>query len=144
VTHSDSSKSLQELEGVDLGEPTFDSHLVLDCHRLYRVPIAEFTPEDFRLMIGQQIGLPYLVPTALELLAQDPMISGDLYEGDLLETVLRADSRFWIAQPELRTVASQIASAVLSGRPRVNVEESLLQAHDVFLRADYFAVHGRA
>jgi hypothetical protein len=36
----DRNKSLQQLEGEDWGEPTYDSHLVTGCHRLHRVPLV--------------------------------------------------------------------------------------------------------
>ena len=62
----DRSKSLQQLDGEDWGEPTFDSHLVTECHRLHRVLLRDFTVEDLRITIGQQIGLDYLIPLALE------------------------------------------------------------------------------
>ena len=83
----DRSKSLQHLEGQDWGEPTYDSHLVTECHRLRRIPLRDFTAENLRIMIGQQIGLPYLIPLALEMLRGDPFTAGDLYEGDLLAAV---------------------------------------------------------
>ncbi len=146
----DRSKSLQELEAEDWGEPTYDSHLVTECHRLRRVPLRAFSPEDLRIMIGQQIGLPYLIPLALELLRSDPFTAGDCYEGDLLAAVLRADSRFWLASPELRAEAARIAQQALSLLPtldetdRQTAQESLTDAHDIFQRAEYFAQHGRA
>ena len=146
----DRSKSLQELEAKDWGEPTYDSHLVTECHRLRRVPLRHFTAENLRIMIGQQIGLPYLIPLALELLHGDPFTAGDFYEGDLLATVLRADSRFWIQSPELRAEAAQIAQKALSLLPslpetdRQTAQDSLTDALDIFQRTEYFAQHGRA
>lgn len=47
----DRNKSLEQLEGQDWGEPTYDSHLVTECHRLRRVPLREFTTENLRIMI---------------------------------------------------------------------------------------------
>ena len=88
------SKSLQELDGQDWGEPTFDSHLVTECHRLRRVPLRDFTVEDLRITIGQQIGLDYLIPLALERLEDDPFAEGAYYPCDLLVSVLRAEVRF--------------------------------------------------
>jgi hypothetical protein len=146
----DPSKSLQELEGKDWGEPTYDSHLVTECHRLRRVPLCELTAEDLRILIGQDIGLPYLIPLALELVRDDPFVAGDCYEGDLLAAILRADSRFWVASPALRAEAAQIAQRSLSLLPglddtdRKTAEDSLTDAYDIFQRADYFAQHGRA
>jgi hypothetical protein len=95
----DSDKSLEQLEGEGWGAPTFGSHLVTECHRLRRVPLREFTTENLRIMIGQQIGLPYLVPIALESLRSNPFTAGDCYEGDLLVAVLRAEAAFWREHP---------------------------------------------
>jgi hypothetical protein len=62
----DRNRSLQELEGVDWGDPTDQSSLVTTCHRLRRRPLIQFTEEDLRIMIGQNISLPYLIPLAVE------------------------------------------------------------------------------
>lgn len=46
-------------------------------------------------MIGQQIGLDYLIPLALEVLRKDLFAEGDLFEGDLLKNVLAIKTEFW-------------------------------------------------
>ncbi len=76
-TNFNRRKSLQELERDGWGQPDYDSHLVQTCHRLRRVPLADFTTEDLRIMIGQKIGLLFLVPLALEKLEEDPLTEGD-------------------------------------------------------------------
>jgi hypothetical protein len=150
MSEFDHAKTLQELEGEDWGEPEFESHVVTNAYRLHRVPLREFTVEDLRFMIGQQFGLRYLIPIALEHLRADPFAGGDCCEGDLLAAVLRADSRFWIASPALRAEAAQIVQQALSLLPtldetdRQTAEKSLNDAHDIFQRAEYFAQHGRA
>ena len=96
----DRTKSLQELEHHDWGEPTYDSYLVTTIHRLRRKPLADFTMEDLRIMIGQQIGLAYLVPLAIERLELNPFACGDYYVGDLLAMVLKVDEAFWLTHPD--------------------------------------------
>jgi len=92
-------KTLDQLECVVWGEPTHDSHLVTTCHRLRTKPIDEFGVEDLRIMIGQQISLPHLVPLAVAALERDPLAEGDDYPGDLLANVIGA--REWLqANPE--------------------------------------------
>jgi hypothetical protein len=97
VPDVDFSKSLQELEGADWGEPTYPSRLVIECHRLRRVPLNDLTPDNLRMLIGQEIGLAYLVPRALTLLAADPLLEEDYgyYPGDLLWVVLTLPTTFW-------------------------------------------------
>lgn len=106
----DRNKSLQQLDGKDWGEPSYDSHLVTECHRLRRVPLCEFTVEDLRIMIGQQFSLEYLIPLALEQLRAEPLAEGAFYPGDLLEAVLRAGGQFWQQYPELRDEAVAVAA----------------------------------
>ncbi len=95
-------KTLEQLEGEDWGEPTYQSQVVINCHRLRRVPLQDFTVEDLRLMVGQKIGLEYLVPLALAQLEIDPFVSGDYYDGDLLESIQRLPDIFWEQYPELQ------------------------------------------
>ena len=97
----DRTKTLQQLEGQDWGECTFDSQLVATCHRLRQKPLDEFTVEDLRILIGQKISLPYLIPIALEQLEVDPLVAGDYYAGDLLAMVLLVDDAFWINRQDL-------------------------------------------
>lgn len=105
-------KSLRELEHSDWGEPTYDSHLVTTIHRLRRVPLCQFTVEHLRIVIGQNIGLQYLIPIALEHLGKDPLGEGDFYPGDLLKMVLTADPDFWREHPEWRREVDEIAQRV--------------------------------
>ena len=84
----DRSRSLQELEGVDWGEPTYRSSLVTTCHRLRRKPLNWFTEEDLHIMIGQKVSLPYLIPLAAERLEDDPLVEARFFRGDLLAVVL--------------------------------------------------------
>jgi hypothetical protein len=92
-------KTLDQLEGAVWGEPTFDSYLVTTCHRLRTKPIDEFSVEDLRIMIGQQIGLQHLVPLAVAMLEREPLAEGDQYTGDLIASVIGAVG--WLqANPE--------------------------------------------
>ena len=47
------------------------------------------------MLVGQKIGLKYLVPLALESLENNYFCSGDFYNGDLLYTVLGIESDYW-------------------------------------------------
>jgi hypothetical protein len=53
-------------------------------------------------MIGQQVGLKYLLPLALDRLEDDPFAQGDFYHGDLLNSVLGVSLAFWEQHPDLR------------------------------------------
>ena len=85
-------------EGSEVGAPT---GLMRRYIELTKVPVDQFSLCDLRVMIGQQFGLPYLIPIALEKLQHDVFADAELYEGDLLENVLRIKSSFWDHQEAL-------------------------------------------
>lgn len=109
----DLSKSLQELENCDWGEPMYDSHLVVTCHKLRRVPLKLFNTENLRMMIGQKIGLKFLVPLALKHLYAHPLAQGDFYPGDLLVSLLRIETAFWSQNLDYCKEIHQIVGTVL-------------------------------
>lgn len=137
---SDRNKSLQQLDGQDWGEPTFDSHLVTECHRLHRVPLRDFTAEDLRITIGQNIGLEHLVPLALERLHDDPFAEGAYYPCDLLVSLLGAEAQFWQSHPELREQLVAITERAIEMFPTVpdvaskTVTRTVRRAYDEFQR----------
>jgi hypothetical protein len=108
-------RTLEELDGQNWGEPeTAPTEMVARCLRLRRTPLQALGHGDLRLLIGQQIGLRYLVPRALELLSNNPLMAAEYYPGDLLCALLRADKSYWsLNAAELKyllLVAQSVAS----------------------------------
>lgn len=95
------SVTLEQLENDYWPEREYPSRLVALCHQYRKVPLSTLTVEQFRLLISQHIGLPYLVPLALQLLSENILAEGDLYEGDLLSSVLKLPTTFWQQHPAL-------------------------------------------
>ena len=58
------------------------SYLIKTCNSLCKKPLQDFTTEDLRVMIGQEKGLDFLIPLAIETLKNDLFAEGDMYEGD--------------------------------------------------------------
>jgi hypothetical protein len=104
-------QTLEQLEERPWGTPDFDSGLVSTCHRLWTKPVSEFTVADLQIMIGQGIGLTHLVPRALQILEKDALAESDYYAGDLLTSVIHADSRL----PGMR----RLGRARAAGEPRL-------------------------
>jgi predicted protein tyrosine phosphatase len=104
-------KTLEELQG-PWGEPSFQSHLILECHRLSKVALKDFNPGDLRIMIGQQIALKYLVPLAIDVLQNDPLIEGTYFPGDLANAVFKVERKYWQANPKLLEIAKQVAERI--------------------------------
>lgn len=88
-------KTLEILERKQWGDSPYDSHLVKTCYALRKKLLREFDNEDLRIMIGQNEGLDYLIPLAINSLKQNILSAGDFYEGDLLECVLKSDNQYW-------------------------------------------------
>jgi CDI immunity proteins len=134
----DRSRSLEQLEGVDWGEPNYDSSLVTTCHELRRKPLNRFTEEDLRIMIGQKISLPYLIPLAIERLEEDPLVEGCFFRGDLLAVVLRVGEPFWSDHPEMFERVCQRIQGVKIILPSLDeidtemVSKVLAEASDAF------------
>ncbi len=93
-------KSLRDL-GVkwnyDIPNLTDSSPIQLRSYKLYNKKIDAFTLEDIRFMIGQEIGVNYLVNIALDYLKDDIYIETEYYEGDLLNIILLLPPEFWEA-----------------------------------------------
>ena len=76
-------------------------------------------------MIGQQIGLPYLVPITLQRLRANALAEGAFYPGDLLANVLRVDAEFCIRQPQLARSLQAIVKD-LQGHQPADIEPALV------------------
>ncbi|GAA1085837.1 MULTISPECIES: contact-dependent growth inhibition system immunity protein [Kitasatospora] len=94
-------RSLDELEGAWPPPGPGATRLVATAHALRRVPLGELGAEGLRLLIGQDVGLPHLVPVALDLLEADPATEGGLYPGDLHHAVAGRSPGFWASHPDL-------------------------------------------
>ncbi len=71
------------------------SHLIKTCNSLRKKQLQDYKTEDLRIMIGQEIGLYFLMPIVIETLTKNLFAEGDMYEGDLLKNVLEIDTKFW-------------------------------------------------
>ena len=97
-TPFDRNKTLRELEKNEL---TIDASARQADHPLRRKPLRDFTTEDLRIMISQQVGLPFLISLAIERLEVNPFARGEQQLGDLLLSVLRVKAEFWRGEPQL-------------------------------------------
>jgi CDI immunity proteins len=113
--------------------PPDATFLIRRCHELRTKPLSDFTVEDLRILIGQQVALRSLVGLALDRLRLDPLVEGDYYPGDLLASVLRADAAVWELSPDLTVEMRKVAES-LSERLELDPElreliKTFIQAH---------------
>ena len=96
-------KSLDELEGKEWRKPEPGASSTLRrCYDARSKPLSELRTEELRILIGQDIGLVFVVPLALSLLEEEPLLEAEHFGGDLLATVLSASPAFFAAEPVLK------------------------------------------
>jgi CDI immunity proteins len=123
-------QTLEQLENEVWGEPEYHSHLVLTCHSLRKKPIDQFTVEDLRIMIGQDIGTEYLMPKALKILEFNSFAEGNYYPGDLLHSIMKLSKEYWEEHPEQLRQAKLLASKALQKLLELQSSKMLEEAEE--------------
>ncbi|WP_306931541.1 contact-dependent growth inhibition system immunity protein [Streptomyces luteogriseus] len=121
-------RTLDELDPPRWMPPAADAtHLVRAVHELRCVPLGELGPADLRTLVSQQVALPYVLPLAVRLLIEEPLLDAYFYEGDLLLAAVNAPASAWAVLPELgarlRTVITTLPETAVAGLPRGAAEE---------------------
>jgi hypothetical protein len=126
-------QSLSQLEPAEsYREPSsadsYDSYLIKTCAALRSKALQEYTVEDLRLMIGQGIGLLWLLPLALVRLQQNLLSEGDYYPGDLLRSVSQVPDSYW--REHLATLRNfvQLLDTNLPTAPPADMPKSAFKA----------------
>jgi hypothetical protein len=89
-------KSIEQLENnYWKKESEFPTNLIEKCFEYRKIKLSELTVEQIRLMISQKIGIEFLIGIALKKLELNIIAEGNLYEGDLLDSVLKIPTEFW-------------------------------------------------
>ncbi|MCB9235578.1 MAG: hypothetical protein H6581_28235 [Bacteroidia bacterium] len=96
-------KSLEQLEN-DFwpDQENYVSGLVRRCHEYRKIPLGELTSDQLRTLLGQKIGLNFILEPSIQYLEANILDDADLYEGCLLENVLLTESAIWEARPDLK------------------------------------------
>jgi hypothetical protein len=105
-------KSIENLEKDIWGKaPKNATPLVEKVHRLRTIQIEQLELKDIRLLIGQRVGLKFLIPVALDILRDDLFIDTDFYSGDLLQNVMQIDIDFWDNYKDLKAQLDDLLKA---------------------------------
>ncbi len=104
----DDGRSLEQLENDYWPAIEFPSNLVANCHAYRKIPLKNLSIEQVRLLISQEIGLKHLVPLAISILSNNILAEGDLYEGDLLISVVGILGDFWEDNLKQRDMISNL------------------------------------
>jgi hypothetical protein len=129
------TQSIEQLENEYWQETDFPTSLVERCFRYRKIPVGDLTTEQLRTLIGQQIGLKYLVPLALKFLEQNLLTEADLYEGDLLASVLAVDAAFWWQNPSIKLEVRQL---ILDGKENIKHRDDINQFQNLLKKMEAF------
>ncbi|MFF4430515.1 contact-dependent growth inhibition system immunity protein [Streptomyces sp. NPDC001513] len=103
-------RTLDELDGPAWPPaPPDATGLVTKVHALRRRPLSGLSPSDLRTLVTQQVSLPYVLPLAVALLLEDPLLDAYFHEGDLLLAVCGLPGSAWALFPDL---AERLTAAV--------------------------------
>ncbi len=105
-------KSLNEIYGLEPMKPALNTYVLRTAARAMRLPLKDLSAEEIRLLIGQKVGLRYLLPLAIEILQKNPLKQASLFPGDLLEVCRRLEPADWHENPtELRAFRDILKAA---------------------------------
>jgi hypothetical protein len=91
----------------DIGSGLSGRILALRQRELSSLSLAEIA-----LCLRQSIALPYVVPLALEALADQPLLDAELYPGDLLWSLLHASRQYSLGISHSQELADICTSAI--------------------------------
>lgn len=113
-------RTLDELDGPPWPPPPSPTTtLVTKVHALRRKRLGDLTPADLRTLITQEVGLPHVLPLAVRLLLEDPLLDAYFYPGDLLLAALGRPESAWALFPDLR----EELTAVVADLPEEQLAE---------------------
>lgn len=88
-------KTIEDLENDVWKEINFPTSLVERCYYLRKKKIKDLSNDELRLLIGQNIGLKFIVPVAFQILEEEILVEATYYPGDLLLSVISCDINYW-------------------------------------------------
>jgi hypothetical protein len=128
----DRGRSVEELEGLRWPVPPADSTpMVRNVYELRRRPVATLEPHELARLIGQDVGLRWLLPLAVEILRSTApkRAEGDWFDDDLLYAVVTRKPEAWAAAPEPAHELRETVAAL------TDVSRHVRQDIDAFLAA---------
>ena len=145
----DTHKPLYALDAEGCEAAAVDDDGAAVVRRLAQKPVRRLSVAELCELIRRNIGLPYLVPLAIERLTDDPFLEAQQFPGDLLEAVLESDTRFWCEREDLWCAmidVLELAVGIINRRVQEEGREDYLPWHlgDNFMAAllHFRGIHG--
>ncbi len=104
--------TLIELDPCLANRPDFGSGLSDRAVALRLKELSDLTLGELAFCLRQSIAIPHVVPLALEVLVQQPLIEADRYPGDLLNSLLHASTVNRLLPGQLAALEAACRSAL--------------------------------
>jgi len=91
--------------------PGFNSSVTIRCRLLLEKSLDQLTAGDVAFCLRQTIAIPHVVPIALDLLDVNPIVEAELYDGDLLVSLLLAAEKHALTDLETTRLWDACAGA---------------------------------
>ncbi len=94
-------KSADYLSLIELGQISdfeiteSEAGFIQKIHAIRNKFLRDFTADEVRVCLVQDVGTVYLLPKALNLLETNPWIETEHYDGDLLNACINIDDQCW-------------------------------------------------
>lgn len=73
----------------------FPTILIETCHNARKKKIKDLSLNELRTLLQQDIGVPYILPSVMEILEKDLLADSRFYPGDLLLAAISMSDRTW-------------------------------------------------
>jgi hypothetical protein len=125
-------KTIRQLQRIDLNTKSWDSGLIKGIYKYIDLPIKVLDIEGLRLLIGQNIGLEYLIPLAIDKLQENILAEGDLYAGDLLKNVLDCNRQIWVQHNDYYKIVVDLYLENISVFESDNIYKQIRKSFEIF------------
>jgi hypothetical protein len=95
--------------------PKIDSGVSTRAHSLLDRHVEDLSAGELAFCLRQAIAVPPVADRALELLASQPLLEAEHYNGDLLSAAIHAESNGWLStgqRDELRDICTSVVARV--------------------------------
>ncbi|WP_232110064.1 contact-dependent growth inhibition system immunity protein [Streptomyces buecherae] len=112
-------RTLDESASPRWASPAADAtHLVRTVHAARRLPLGELGSVESRLLVSQQVALPYVLPLAVRLPRAVPLLDAFFSPGDLLLATVCVPATAWAPLPDVAAELRARGGGVAGGGGR--------------------------
>lgn len=102
------------LECIQSWDQGMSEDLLVDVpQRLLSKAVRKLQPGELQWLIAQGVGLPVVIPLAIEKLQAEPMLQAQSHPGDLLITLMESRMAYWLANHERWEQVIEVLTSVV-------------------------------